>query len=242
MGLLIPHEAIRRQMSMMVQSANAMPDSPADNELWKATLFAKWYCDYFFDAVEEHHDAEDTIYFPWIKSKAEYPEKEFSKGHHDLSAALKDMKDACTTICQKGGKECNKEIALLKNMVPIFEKDMCAHLKEEEETIPGLLRDNFTQEEEGAIVEQILQAGGLEMAKKFLPAVLSAMQEWATSGFYDEFCASMPPPIKHLVFKYFVPDFENVVVSMRDAPTLKTKPKLKKVGCCGISFCFPCIL
>ncbi|KAL7524257.1 hypothetical protein ACHAXR_001858, partial [Thalassiosira sp. AJA248-18] len=155
MGLLIPHEAIRRQMSMMVQSANAMPDSPANNELWKATLFAKWYCDYFFVAVEEHHDAEEKIYFPWIKSKAEYPEKEFSKGHHDLMAAMRDMKEACTTICQKGGKECNKEIALLKNMVPIFEKDMCAHLKEEEETIPGLLRDNFTREEEGAIVEQI---------------------------------------------------------------------------------------
>ena len=27
---------------------------------------------------------------------------------------------------------------------------------------------------------------------------------------YDDFVASMPPPIRHLAFKYFVPDYENV--------------------------------
>ena len=55
---------------------------------------------------------------------------------------------------------------------------MRAHLKEEEETVPELLRNNFTNEEEGKIVEAILQAGGLALAKKFLPAVLLAAQEW----------------------------------------------------------------
>ena len=44
--------------------------------------------------------------------------------------------------------------------------------------MPALLRENFTHEEEGQIVEQILQAGGLGLAKKFLPAVLLAAQEW----------------------------------------------------------------
>jgi len=32
-----------------------------------------------------------------------------------------------------------------------------------------------------------------------------------------------------LAFTYFVPDFENVVVPMRDAPTLVKEPVLKKV-------------
>ena len=48
MSLLVPHEAIRRQMAMMVWSAAALPDKPSVDELWKATLFAKWYIDYFF--------------------------------------------------------------------------------------------------------------------------------------------------------------------------------------------------
>mmetsp|Transcript_1047 Transcript_1047/g.1822 ORF Transcript_1047/g.1822 Transcript_1047/m.1822 type:complete len:317 (-) Transcript_1047:150-1100(-) len=241
-GLLIPHEAICHEMTMMVQSANALPDSPSDNEYWKAILFSKWYIDYLFVMIDEHHYNEEKIYFPWIKSKTEYPEKKFSKDHETLVAEMHVMKVACETICKKGGKGCEKEIALLKTRIPTFEKDMREHLKEEESTVPKLLRDNFTQEEEEATVEKILQAGGLVMAKKFLPSVLTAMQKWAKDEFYEDFCGAMPPPIKHLTFKYYLPDYENVVVQMRDAPTLEKKPKLKKVGCCGIPFCFPCVL
>mmetsp|Transcript_27729 Transcript_27729/g.59228 ORF Transcript_27729/g.59228 Transcript_27729/m.59228 type:complete len:159 (-) Transcript_27729:246-722(-) len=157
-------------------------------------------------------------------------------------AEMEDMKETCETIYQKGGKDCSKEVALLKNKIPTFEEGMRAHLKEEEETLPEILRNNFTQKEEIEIVEKILQAGGLALAKKFLPAILLAISEWATSEYYEDFCASIPPPIKHLAFKYYLPDFENVAMAMRDAPTFDKKPKLKKVGCCGISVCFPCIL
>lgn len=241
-GFLIPHEAIRRQMAMMTQSAVAMPDEPAATEAWKITLFAKWYIDYFYLSVEEHHDAEERIYFPWIKEKTEYPEKRFSKSHEELMEVMGSMKNACQKILNKKGKGCVEEVKLLKEKIPSFETDMRAHLKEEEETIPDLLRKNYTQEEEQEIVQKILQQGGLALTKKFLPAVLMAMQEWATKDFYDQFVQSMPPPIRHLVFKYFVPDYENYVCPMRDAPTMEKEPKPHRTGCCGIPFCFPCIL
>lgn len=243
-GLLIPHEAIRRQMMAMVQSVAALPDAPTDdnNETWKVTLFAEWYCDFFFDSVEEHHDAEEKIYFPWIKERAEYPEKEFSKSHEELMAAMMAIKETCEEILSKKGKDCAKEIASLKEKIPAFNTDMRQHLKEEEQTFPTILRENFTQEEEGATTEKILQAGGLTLAKVFLPAVVLAMQEWATKEFYDQFIATIPPPIKHLLFKYYLPDHKSCVIPKRDAPTLDEKPQLTKVGCCGISFCFPCIL
>lgn len=63
-----------------------------------------------------------------------------------------------------------------------------------------------------------------------------------SEGFYQDFVGSIPPPIKHLVDNYYMPDFENVVMNMRDAPTLATKPNLKRVPCCRIPFCFPCAL
>ncbi|KAL7543032.1 hypothetical protein ACHAWF_007311, partial [Thalassiosira exigua] len=242
LGLLIPHEGIRRQMTMMVQSASALPDDLSPNEAWKAELFAKWYVEYFYESVHEHHDAEEEIYFPWIKTKAEYPEKEFSKGHEELMKAMGVMKKACQTIVAKKGKGCADEIKLMKEKVPAFEKEMRAHLQEEEEIVPALLRDNFTQDEEGVVVERIIAAGGLTMARKFMPAVLEAMREWAKPGFYDAVVGSMPPPIRHLEFKYYVPDYENVVAMMRDAPTMEKRPRLKRTGCCGIPFCFPCVL
>lgn len=241
-SLLIPHEAIRRQMNMMVQSVTAMPDSPEDKEAWKITLFSKWYIEYFYDSVHEHHDAEEHIYFPWIKTKATIPEKEFGKSHQDLMSAMGEIKKCCAEIIGKGGKGCSTHVATLKEKVPKFVVDMKAHLKEEEEIMPALLRANFTQKEEGKIIDKILQAGGLALAKKFLPAVLLAAQEWTTEEFYSGFVGSIPPPIKHLVDKYYMPDFENVVATMRDAPTLESEPKLKRVPCCGIPFCFPCLM
>lgn len=179
-GLLIPHEAIRRQMKMMVQSVNAMPDDSPDDkdEAWKITLFSQWFIDYFYDSVHEHHDAEENIYFPWMKTKTTIPEKEFSGSHVELMSAMDNIKKICAQILSKQGKGCGALVAELKKDVPKFDADMRAHLKEEEETVPELLRNNFTHEEEGVIVEQILQAGGLALAKKFLPAVLLAAQEW----------------------------------------------------------------
>ena len=111
------------------------------------------------------------------------------------------MKKACETICEKGGKNCVSEISLLKNMIPNFVSDMRSHLHEEEESIPARMRDNFTEDEEKKIVDKILKAGGLALTKTFLPAILLSMQLWMTSDSYDEFCNSLPLPIKHLTFK-----------------------------------------
>ena len=177
-GLLIPHEAIRRQMTMMIQSVNAMSDSPEDKEAWKLTLFSKWYIEYFYESVHEHHDAEEKLYFPWMMAKTTISDKEFGKTHEELMSAMAEIKKCCTEIVKKGGKGCSAQVATLKEKVPKFEADMKAHLKEEEETVPALLREHFTQEEEGKIVDQILQAGGLALARKFLPAIVLAVQEW----------------------------------------------------------------
>ncbi|KAL7427379.1 hypothetical protein ACHAXM_000819 [Skeletonema potamos] len=195
-------------MNMMVQSVNAMPDSPEDKEAWKITLFSRWYIEYFYVSVHEHHDAEEHIYFPWMKTKASIPEKEFGNSHEELMSAMGEIKKCCVSIIAMGGKGCRSHVATLKEIVPKFHVDMKAHLKEEEEIVPALLRAHFTMTEE----------------------------------FYSDFLGSIPPPIKHLVTKYYMPDFENVVSTMRDAPTLESEPKLKRVPCCGIPFCFPCLM
>ena len=35
-------------MTMMARSVEAIPDDPAEDELWKLARFAQWYIDYFF--------------------------------------------------------------------------------------------------------------------------------------------------------------------------------------------------
>jgi len=240
-SFLIPHEAIRREMHAMVKSVEALnPSGYSESEAWRVLYFSEWYVDTFMVMVHEHHDAEEEIYFPWVATKAAPPDK-LTKDHTSLVAMMDEIKEVCEAIIGKKGTGCSDEIAKLKDLVPAFVRDMSAHLKEEEGGVTPLIREHFTMEEEHATVEKILQKGGLTLARNFLPSIVCAMKEWASPGFNEEFKGSTPPPILHLLEKYYMPDYLSQVVPCRDAPTLDEKPTLSKVGCFGLPFCFGCI-
>jgi len=242
-GLLIPHEALRREMAAMVDSVSALKKDYDDSvDDWRILYFAEWYVDIFSEVVHSHHENEETIYFPWIQTKASMPEKKMAKDHGELIEMINNIKAVCDSIITKEGKGCSNEIEKLQQQAPIFEKHMLEHLKEEEEMVPPLLRENFTQEEEDKCLQKILKREGLSGLRNFVPPVHFAMQQWAKPEFVEEFLASMPGPIRSLVEGYYIPDYKTSICPKRDAPKLKSKPTLSKVGCCKISFCFPCAL
>ena len=115
-------------------------------------------------------------------------------------------------------------------------------MKEEELVIPPLLKDKFTEAENDACINKIIQGGGLEMARIFFPQIKSAMEDWASNEFNDEFMAKPPPPVVHLVNRYYIPDYKTYVCPMRDAPLAETKPRLWRIPCCRIPGCFPCLV
>ena len=45
-GLLIPHEAIRREMTAMVKSVNALDEKSLDDS-WRILYFCEWFIDVF---------------------------------------------------------------------------------------------------------------------------------------------------------------------------------------------------
>ena len=49
--------------------------------------------------------------------------------------------------------------------------------------------------------------------------------------FYVDFVHTIPQPVMYLVEQFFMPDFNNVVSTMRDAPTLESEPDLSKEAC-----------
>lgn len=166
-----------------------------------------------------------------------------AKDHTELVRQLHLVKEICVEICRKKGHKCSAEVLALRESVPTFVEDMEAHLQEEEENIPALLRAHFTEKENQAVVQKIIAKAGLSGCRFEVPAILYAMEDWATPAFRQGFIESIPAPIRHLVFKYYIPDYQNSVVPMRDAPLLKGgKPPLKKVGCFGLPFCFACVV
>lgn len=241
-GFLIPHEAIRHEMGKMLASVEALKDDYEKKESWKVLYFAEWFIEEFSKIIHDHHFNEETIYFPWVATKAELPEKVLSKQHKDLTEVLDELKTICISIKKKKGMKCADEIQKIKEKIPSFVHDMNVHLQEEEEGIPELLRANFTHEEEMVTIGKIIKADGLPGARHVLPPILKAMDSWAKPSFKDSFLSTVPPPVKKLLFDYYIPDYNDYVCPKRDAPTLNEKPNVPKVKCCKLPFCCNCVV
>lgn len=83
----------------------------------------------------------------------------------------------------------NKAVFELKEI--LFE-----HIAEEEQIIPGLLKEHFTFEEDKAIVGRIFEESGPEYTALGMPWVVDAMFDWGGKGMVQGFMAGMPEPVQ----------------------------------------------
>ncbi|KAI2504697.1 Hemerythrin HHE cation binding domain [Fragilaria crotonensis] len=263
-ALLIPHEAIRRELTAMCRSVDQLvylfvndedtrETHKALHEGWRAVYFCEWFVGPFTDMIYDHHDNEEIIYFPWIKTRVDlshWDAEKLSHGHEDLMEMMARAADLCKEIIAKKGENCANELSQLQVQLRELKDFMDEHLAEEERDITPLLRAHFTQKENDEIVQEILKRGGVQSMRNLLPSILVAMQQWGSLDFFEEFWGSIPGPVRHLATNYFIPDYENCIAAKRDAPfweaTAKNRhqqrPPLKRTKCCKISFCFPCII
>jgi hypothetical protein len=57
-SLLIPHEALRREMSAMERSVEALKE---DYDFWRSLYFAEWFVDFMAPIIHGHHENEEGI-------------------------------------------------------------------------------------------------------------------------------------------------------------------------------------
>ena len=180
-GLLIPHEAIR---VMTIPMRKFKLDSPE-----KVAKFQKWYSEIFYPVVASHHEAEETIYFPWIAEKATFPESmtrdRVGTDHEALMNLMGKIKDS-----EPDGPAIE---AMLKELCDLMD----AHLAVEEGNIPGMLRGSgYTKEDEGPVIGKIAQHLGPANAI-FMPLILLAMDRADGCYMKSEFFKTLlPPPIQ----------------------------------------------
>ena len=180
-GLLIPHEAIR---VMTIPMRKFKLDSPE-----KVAKFQKWYSEIFYPVVASHHEAEETIYFPWIAEKTTFPESmtrdRVGTDHEALMNLMGKIKDS-----EPDGPAIE---AMLKELCDLMD----AHLAVEEGNIPGMLRGSgYTKEDEGPVIGKIAQHLGPANAI-FMPLILLAMDRADGCYMKSEFFKTLlPPPIQ----------------------------------------------
>jgi len=204
-GILFPHEGIRFLMHELSMGVNAMDPIPA----WKWENLAVWYQEYFYDVVHHHHDTEEEIYLPWIQTRVQVPVK-ITNDHPELMQAMDELRDMLMAGAALPVGERAKHLSQVQKLVMDFVEDMQGHLAEEEEVIPRLLREGgFTQEEEGAVVQKIIQSLGLDGNRKALPTMLHALALWAGDDKAEAFVSqNLPLPIQCFYKLAWLPDFQ----------------------------------
>eukprot|EP00294_Goniomonas_avonlea_P004044 CAMPEP_0114540786 /NCGR_PEP_ID=MMETSP0114-20121206/959_1 /TAXON_ID=31324 /ORGANISM="Goniomonas sp, Strain m" /LENGTH=268 /DNA_ID=CAMNT_0001724983 /DNA_START=25 /DNA_END=831 /DNA_ORIENTATION=+ len=194
-GFMIPHEPIRLDMLHMQRLVSQQQSRylGADNE-WRVVLFFKWYNTYFYPMIHHHHDTEEKIYFPWVATKAQLPQKLTMdhKGLMDLLDAIKAMEG---TILSTPAASRAQVIAELGQKIDTLNSSMGDHLAEEERVIAPLLLQHFTPEEEAPIIQEVLKDLGVSGNALMLPWIEDAMYRWAGEEYTANFMSKIPKPI-----------------------------------------------
>lgn len=119
-SFLIPHEGFRHGIQAMLKSVDKLA-AGGDFEPWQAVYFCEWFVESFVPGVEDHHENEEAIYFPWVASRATLPEK-LSKGHEELIDMMNELSRVCETVIAKEGKpdECKSILVELQARMKAF--------------------------------------------------------------------------------------------------------------------------
>jgi len=186
-SLLVPHEAIRVMLDAFEKPGlrlDTLDKVVSFDALWK-----KW-C---FDFIHHHHDIEEEKYMPWVNEKVASPAGlVIEVDHQTLCAEMEEISRVAAEHTLQAGEK-------LPGMLRTFAAGMGAHLANEETYVPQMLRDSgYTQEEEGAMIGQVMQSLSPEAFATMMPLIFYAMDK---AGGYGEltsavFFSTLPPPIQ----------------------------------------------
>ncbi len=181
-SLLYPHEVIRDGLTRMVKTLEKIGQLDENLTNKRILKIKKWYQNYFYPFVYHHHHTEESIYFPWLETKAKLPEK-LTSNHETLTQLLDEIKDT-------------GDYGILLEKTKSLQTLMLEHLEEEETVVPPILAEHFTEGEEQAIIQKIIPTLGLRGAKISIPWILYCLKIWANKTTKDKFYGDLPLVIR----------------------------------------------
>lgn len=215
-GLLIPHEALRRETT---HALNAVRHFDIKQHPWKAHCFGKWFNTFFFPAVHEHHHLEEDIFFPFYqKLGADVPPKP-AADHvtiiRDLDAIKTKLNRIIDLLKVDPGSEEASVLALeLTAQFEHWAAIVTEHLAEEERAWPPIVEkfgpENY-QKCETLIVNEGVKNGG-QVFENFTAGILNAMghtlrgfpllpgeKGWCSEGMQKALLSQLPAPVRVLL-------------------------------------------
>jgi len=248
-GILVPHEGLR--LMHQIFSDILQVDDLATNP-WKLVIFAKIWNEWYWPVLHDHHDTEETLYFPAIQERVEKIPERFTKDHKQLIALGNKMTEKLQTYASieewKDLDNMPVDASLAETLKKEFDEfitELEDHLQEEETFLPGLLEEaKFTPQENNELIGRIIRNQGLHGNSLSLPLMLYAMHSWAGVEEINKYMLpSIPGPIKYMYNHSWLPKWRVCVLGNYEAVTTNNKEKsvlqYNAGGCCN---CCSCIL
>jgi hypothetical protein len=152
MGLLFPHEALRREM---LRGQSALEKFDPIKHPWQALYLDIWLSEFFVLSIHEHHDMEETIMTPEMRKLNVETPAHMNGDHVSLLESLniiEKLSNELLTLVRAGGAE-KQLVAEKVNELKTCYADIFTHMME-----------HFHREEE-FWSEAILKVGQKEWAR-----------------------------------------------------------------------------
>jgi iron-sulfur cluster repair protein YtfE (RIC family) len=231
-SLLVPHEVIRNDIIRLWRAVS--PENFKPVEPWKVDNWFKYYTEYFYTGVHQHHDLEEKIYVPWIKSKVSYIPEKLSDDHKQLMSLLDKIKnkkkDFEWAFSHKDSVGADLAGTELYELVKDLMDKMFLHLAEEERIFPSILKDSFSEVEHDQITQTILRTMSMREVAKTIPITLKCMEQWATPQQIETFRAQMPPFVRFMNDSLWKKTLETKTLPLLEDIVANKKPKGTLVG------------
>lgn len=134
-GWTMSHNAIRLDMADTQEILERIKAAPSVDE-WEWTELLQWW-DRVRENIQQHHDHEERIFFPMIRSRVELPPK-LSSDHATLIERMTALSATVASMC--GAKEFD---ATCLDQLKALAETMLPHLLEEEADTLPLMREHF---------------------------------------------------------------------------------------------------
>jgi len=208
-ALLVPHECIRWWNANLLEILADFEPVKRPTSAWKTKVLMDFMDNYYVPCVHHHHRSEEEIYNPGILEKCKSmgvadPFTKVKKDHETLVSLLDKVVTFRKPIESGDAKAVEEFKTAMKEMIKFMEE----HLAEEEQDYPKIFADcQLTQEEEGVLLNKILEGLGLDGSKKFLPPIMYAMVLWRGKDKMMEWEAKLPGPTRMLNSNCWLNDF-----------------------------------
>eukprot|EP01027_Heterolobosea_sp_BB2_P000772 GEZU01001133.1.p1 GENE.GEZU01001133.1~~GEZU01001133.1.p1 ORF type:complete len:251 (+),score=58.22 GEZU01001133.1:119-871(+) len=179
-GYPVIHRTLRTNMNLFEAAIRNFLNTPYEpRERVRAIEgLRKWWEAYML-ILEEHHHRETVSYFKWIAQRAspeEFPMDTLDGQHEEIEDLIKEVTNMLNSQEFMQPEDSSRQQRLLDATVAL-NRELQAHLKQEEDLVIPAVTKHFTRAEQDQMCQNIVRSFSLKELSLHMPFMCAVMDE-----------------------------------------------------------------